>query len=331
MELAGHHFSDVLATFFGPSQRLFPAYILAMVALCMILHWRRGITGSFFGWLFPKSTYLHPSHIVDVKLFVVNRAIAWLGFLNLIAVGAVIASGLAQNVSIGVPIEPFHPFVITMLLLLVADFATYWVHRLHHENRVFWPFHALHHSAQVMTPITLYRKHPVYDLISSLIKGVLIGALQGGLLVLFDQQPGILTIAGANLFYVAFNLFGSNLRHSHVWLSYGRALEHVFVSPAQHQIHHSIAPQHHDKNYGEVLAIWDWMFGTLYIPDGVEKIEFGLADRSGRPLPQRHTSLRRALTVPFAQSVKAFSGEKRADEDSLGNDPTDPTTVAEQR
>lgn len=307
MQFDGQSWSDFFAAVLGPSERVFPVYLLAMVALCAVLHWRRRVSGSLLGWLFPKSIYLHASHIVDLKLFAMNRAVAWFGLLNFIALGAFVASAVTQNLSFGSGVAPFHPIVLTVMLLLVADFGTYCVHRLHHETSVLWPFHALHHSAEVMTPLTLYRKHPVYDVISRSLKGVLIGLLQGGLLAAFGQELSVVTIAGANLSYVLFNALGANLRHSHIWLSYGPVMERVFISPAQHQIHHSIAPRHHDKNYGEVLAIWDWMFGTLYIPDGEEEIEYGLADREGHRLPQRHSGFVSALTVPVVDSFAEAS------------------------
>ena len=71
-----------------------------------------------------------------------------------------------------------------------------------------------------------------------------------------------------------------NLRHSHVWLSYGVVLNHIFISPAQHQIHHSQRPDQFGKNVGYALAIWDWLFGTLYVPKGRETFSFGLGDSS---------------------------------------------------
>lgn len=324
MTIEGHQWGAILSAIAGPSDRVFPLYLLATIALCALIHRRRGVPTGFLGWLFPKAVYLHRSHWLDVKLFALSRVIGLLGVLNLVAVGSVIASGVSHSFSLGVQVAPFHPFWITLLLLVIADFATYWVHRLHHEIPVLWPFHALHHSAEVMTPLTLYRKHPLYDVFSTLVKSVLIGLLQGGFLVLFDQRASLFMIAGANLFYVLFFAFGANLRHSHIWMSYGRVLEHVFISPAQHQIHHSIAPRHHDRNYGEVLAIWDWMFGTLYVPREEEAIEYGLADRQGRRLPQRHNDLASALSVPFVESFDAAFGRDGAARGRNGAEPATP-------
>lgn len=87
---------------------------------------------------------------------------------------------------------------------------------------------------------------------------------------------------------------GANLRHSHVWISWGPWLEHVFISPAQHQIHHSNDPVHFDRNMGAFLAIWDRLFGTLQTARGQTVSGSGLT--RGKPSP--HTSLLRAYWEP---------------------------------
>ena len=311
MDLAVEFLSDLAAIIIGPSSRLFPFYLMVTICICVFLYWRRSISTSFLTWIFPKSIYLHPSHLLDLKVFMLSSVVATLGVFNIVVFSAFIASTMATSIDLGTDIAPLHPSIIAVLLLVVSDFSTYWVHRLHHEIRIVWPFHSLHHSAEVMTPITVYRKHPAYDLISRFFKGILIGTLQGVLLVAFNQNPSIAAIAGVNLFYIAFHVMGSNLRHSHIWLSFGPIIEHLLISPAQHQIHHSLSPQHHKRNYGEVLAIWDWMFGTLYVPSEREFIEYGLADQKGKRIKQPHDSLTAALLMPIADSyheiIKTFS------------------------
>ena len=68
------------------------------------------------------------------------------------------------------------------------------------------------------------------------------------------------------------------------------------------KVHHSIDPKHFNRNYGDSLAIWDWMFGTLYISRADEDIRFGLGDATGAPLPQRHPNLRKALAEPVGRA-----------------------------
>ena len=263
---------------------------------------------SFLSWMFSKDIYLHPSHMTDIWLFLVSR------FFAVVSAGIMttMASFMALF-SMTLLISQFGPtgtgeptiadiVLITLISTLVGDFCVYWIHRIHHEAPALWPFHSVHHSAEVLTPVTAYRKHPVYDALSSGFISIVMGALQGMLLYFIAGSIEILTLLGANAFYVIFNSTSANFRHSHIWIRFPRMIEHIFISPAQHQVHHSRAPRHHDKNYGEIFALWDWMFGTLYIPDGYEKLEFGLANRDGSPIKQPHGNIKAALLRPFMDS-----------------------------
>ena len=71
-----------------------------------------------------------------------------------------------------------------------------------------------------------------------------------------------------------------------------------------HQIHHD--PDRMNRNYGEVFAIWDWMFGTLYIPDRYEQFKIGLGEQ-GNP----HSTLQRAYLVPMIDFAKALGTKFR--------------------
>ena len=131
---------------------------------------------------------------------------------------------------------------------------------------------------------------------------VCVGVVQGLMLSLLVGSIDAATLAGTNLFTAILNLGTANLRHSHIRLRYPGWLERVLISPAQHQVHHSVEPRHHNRNYGEVLAVWDWLFGTLYLTRPGEEIRFGLGDADGRALPQRHQSFGAALTEPVARA-----------------------------
>ena len=73
-----------------------------------------------------------------------------------------------------------------------------------------------------------------------------------------------------------FNTAGSNLRHSHIGIRYWPWLEYILISPAQHQLHHSIDISHHDKNFGAALAIWDYIFGSLHHSEEIEDLTLGI-------------------------------------------------------
>ena len=305
--------TDILHTFFGPAIRISPTYIatFVLVAFFIFLFKRsRNGSGSFLSWLFPRDIYLHKSHFTDMKLFVFGRLLALTGGFTTIGLRTFVATAVVAGLAAmtGRTLEAGSWSVptmlaVTLMIIVVADFASYWNHRIHHEMPSLWPFHAVHHSAEVMTPVTIYRKHPIYDLIGGLMNNLFLGVAIGSFLFLITNRIDALTLGGINAGYYLFNITLSNFRHSHIWISYGLVLEHVLVSPAQHQIHHSRAIEHHNKNYGEVFALWDWMFGSLYVPRGKEDLVFGLADANGVPIPQPHGSLREALLVPFRESI----------------------------
>lgn len=303
-----------------PNLRIHPLNLTGFVLVGVLLYawkWRKtaGPGSGFWRWLFPRDVYLHPSHIVDLKIFIFGRLLAVTKVLNgvvLITFFAMLGMFLVSKVT-GEPmikkdLDAGGLIAATLIITLVTDFFVYWVHRLHHERMVLWPFHAVHHSAEVMTPVTSYRKHPVYDFISGVVAAVPAGFAQGVLLGLLVGGREVLLIGGVNAAYFTFNLLIANFRHSHIWISYGRALEHIFISPAQHQIHHSLRPEHHNKNFGEIFAIWDWMFGTLFIPEREEVLEFGIArpDGSGQRIRQPHPTFRAAMIRPFQDSYKVF-------------------------
>lgn len=295
----------------GPASRLFPLYLLTSLLIAAAVYLASRPRQSFLSWLLPLERRFGRSHLVDLQLFALGRLLGALGLFDALVLRTLAAAVVLACLGSSVAAEArWHPLLVGLLLVLATDFAVYWVHRLHHELPVLWPFHAVHHSAEVLTPVTVYRKHPLYDLVSSLLRNLLLGFVQGALLAVAVGRVEVSTIAGVNAFVVAFNVVGANLRHSHVWLGYGRWLEHLLISPAQHQIHHSRALRHHDRNYGEIFALWDWMFGTLYVPRGRETLEFGLADREGRPLPQPHGSLGAALAVPLRESRAALRSRR---------------------
>ncbi|MGB8043961.1 MAG: sterol desaturase family protein, partial [Pseudolabrys sp.] len=92
-------------------------------------------------------------------------------------------------------------------------------------------------------------------------------------------------LSDTNIILVLFIHAYVHLQHSHMWISFRGVLGRVFVSPAHHQVHHSSNPKHFNKNFGSCLALWDWMFGTLYVPQKTrELLTFGFGDQ-----PNAHT------------------------------------------
>lgn len=299
-------------TFTDPSDRLAALYILSAIVIGFAIWLFSGRSRPFREWLLPREVYTHRSNLLDIKLFVTNKLVAFLGITGALFFPALVATSvltLLTGKEAEPPMEPLGwgtSLAGTIVIVLVSDFCKYWAHRWHHELRALWPFHAVHHSADVLTPLTVMRVHPVETLVRNLLITALLGAVQGLMLFMLVGQVSIVTIGGANALYFIFNALGANLRHSHIWLSFGPVLEHVFISPAQHQIHHSTAVEHHDRNYGSMFALWDWVFGTLYIPAAKEELVFGVSDADGVRLEQPHKTLSAALLKPFRECWEAL-------------------------
>jgi sterol desaturase/sphingolipid hydroxylase (fatty acid hydroxylase superfamily) len=118
---------------------------------------------------------------------------------------------------------------------------------------------------------------------------------------LFGPTLKMLDIIGANIFVFAFNIMGSNLRHSHIWISWGDKIESVFLSPAQHQIHHSDNVKHFDKNFGTVISIWDRLFNCFIRASEVEELTFGIGKEGSQ-----HKNLLGIYLQPFIQIYKKW-------------------------
>ena len=261
--------STLFDDFINPSERLFfPVLLLSVVLAWSIIFIKEGnrtfleLKKNFFN----RDIWLHPSSILDIKIFFLNNLIRFI-FLSFFA-GFLMSSHSISVWAINTLRETFGEikpiatdwFVIrlsyTLFSFILLDFLRFFQHFLMHRCKWLWRFHRVHHSAEVLTPLTLNRMHPV-EMFIGMARTTLAVTVSSSLYVYLFQVPLYgFEILGVNLFGFMFNALGANLRHSHIWLSFGR-LEYLFISPAQHQIHHSKNPQHHHKNLGICLSIWD--------------------------------------------------------------------------
>lgn len=303
----------LLPNVFSIHSRLYWGYIAIFVLVCFIrfrFYDREPAAApgagstikNFLRYSFPPEILTHRSALVDYKVYLTNQIVSPLFSIAKWWSAAIIGSTISTQLTVTLgDHEPLAwnagtSMLFTLMLLLVSDFATYVNHRLHHELSVLWPFHSVHHSAEVLTPMTLFRKHPIYDLVKKLFAGIIIGVFQGVVAYYFVGPIESVKLFGVNMFLLLLFLPLNTLRHSHVWVSYGPILNHILISPAQHQIHHSCLPRHINKNYGEVFAIWDWIFATLYVPKEREALVLGLRLDGEQP----HSSVARFYLQPFA-------------------------------
>jgi sterol desaturase/sphingolipid hydroxylase (fatty acid hydroxylase superfamily) len=159
----------------------------------------------------------------------------------------------------GLP-RPVGLVAAALLAAMVGDFFYYWCHRFQH--RFLWRFHAVHHSVREMSGFTAY--HHVTE---AAMKFVLYGAP----LSMFTDDPYSIPILGGLL-----GIQGHYL-HSTTRLNFGR-LGRFLQDNRFHRIHHSIHPEHYDRNFAVFTTFWDWLFGTAYFPAEGEWPETGVLE-----------------------------------------------------
>ncbi len=274
-------------------KRIFWGYLLASFLLALvILAKQKKLNRALYKKLLTRQFWINRSIILDIKLIFFNNMLwaLWIApfFGTQIALALAVRHGLVDVFGQGDFITASTLTIslsYTFILFVLDDFSRFFVHYSYHKIPVLWRFHAVHHSATTLTPITLYRVHIVEMLINAC-RSILVSGIVGGMFIYaVDGRISPFQILGASVFSLAFNLAGANLRHSHIWLSFGR-FEHFILSPAQHQIHHSEHPKHYDKNFGVMIALWDRLFGTFVSSKGQRVDKFGLS----QPVDQRFRS-----------------------------------------
>ena len=271
--------------------RIFWLYLLCATFIGFLLYRRARALGEpesargFAAYLFPREIWRHPSAATDVGVMMLTSLAATALLPPLILSRTAVATWLT-----GHGLEDLAPasatplwllVLFTLALLVVDDLARFLAHYLMHKVPALWQLHRVHHAAEVLTPLTAFRFHPLELVVNGAVLGLLLGATTAAFYGLSGQQLSPATLWGVNVGVVLFNLFGGTLRHSHIWFSFGPTIERYVISPAMHQIHHSAEARHFDKNLGYHLAIWDRLAGTLYIPEGRERFALGLG--RGRP------------------------------------------------
>jgi sterol desaturase/sphingolipid hydroxylase (fatty acid hydroxylase superfamily) len=144
-------------------------------------------------------------------------------------------------------------------LFFLDDLAYYWFHRMHHECRVLWASHVVHHSSEHYNLSTALRQ-PWTPMSASLFWLPL---------ALLGFHPAmIVTMQALNLLYQFWI-------HTETVRSIG-PLEAVLNSPSHHRVHHASNPRYLDRNYAGILIVWDRLFGTFVPEDATDPPKYGL-------------------------------------------------------
>ena len=147
-----------------------------------------------------------------------------------------------------------------IMTFILIDFVFYIYHRFSHRVRFLWAIHMSHHSSEEMNFAVSMRQAwlgPISKIPFFIILPIL------------GLDPTIIAVAG-----VISTLWGV-VGHTQVVGKLG-PLELILNTPSHHRVHHGANPEYIDKNYGNLLIIWDRMFGT-FEPEKA-KVKYGLVN-----------------------------------------------------
>ena len=313
------YIGDIFHHFVDPKKRVFIGYVVLSIAIAffwLVFFRKKGLRSAFFK-VFDKKILLSGSAISDYKMFLINRVLMLVLSPYLLTQLAVATFFYYSLLSL--PVSSYMsslngvPTVIVATLFTVVfftfdDFTKYWVHRWMHKWPILWALHKVHHSAETLNPITVYRTHPLEGILLSLRGAFSQGIVISMFFFIFGDKVDLVTILGVNFLVFSFHVAGSNLRHSHIDIKYWSWLEKILISPAQHQLHHSLDERHYDKNFGAALAIWDWIFGSLHHSEDIDDLVLGVEDDNFNPRSIKELYLKplKEILNIFSESISSF-------------------------
>lgn len=153
-----------------------------------------------------------------------------------------------------------------IIILLLMEFVSYWIHRSFHTIPVLWKIHAVHHSDTEVDVTTSHRHHPFEPMLSALVITPIV----------FVMGAPVIVIVMYNLTRTAVSV----VNHGNFALPerLDNILRLLIITPDFHRMHHSSDRQYSDSNYGAVVPWFDYLFKTATsVPyDEIPKMELGL-------------------------------------------------------
>ena len=181
------------------------------------------------------------------------------------------------------------PIVLQFLeIMFLTDLVQYWVHRIFHQQRWLWNFHAVHHSAQAMDWLAGSRMHVLEVL-------VLRSCTTLPMYVMGFAEPALYA-------YIFFVYVLSVFIHSNLRIPFG-FLQYVIATPRFHHWHHGVEKEAIDVNFAIHFPVIDMVFGTFHMPEDRWPEGYGIG---GHPVPKGF----------IRQFLYPFVGSKTEDEES---------------
>ncbi len=151
-----------------------------------------------------------------------------------------------------------------IIFLVASDFLLYWIHRGFHGANL-WKYHAVHHSSEELDWISAARFHPVNLFLGAV--GVDVALLLAGI------SPNVMVWVGP------FITAHSALVHANLNWTFG-PFKYLLASPVFHRWHHTALERGGSSNFAGTFPIWDFLFGTFYMPENELPDAYGIDDQS---------------------------------------------------
>jgi sterol desaturase/sphingolipid hydroxylase (fatty acid hydroxylase superfamily) len=153
------------------------------------------------------------------------------------------------------------PLWLQVTVFVVShDFYIYWMHRWQHRNRYLWRFHEAHHSPASVDWLSGSRSHCLEILVNQTVEFAPI--------VLLGASPDVIALKGA-----ISAVWGMYI-HANLNVHTAR-LQWIINGPEMHRWHHAMG-KGMGSNFSTKLAVWDWMFGTAYLPSDRRAKDYGV-------------------------------------------------------
>ncbi len=193
----------------------------------------------------------------DLALYTIAQSY----ILGIIVFGFIIrgideSTGLSRlNLFADVPI-----WLQLVFFVITHDIYIYWMHRWQHKNKYLWRIHEAHHSPKKVDWLSGSRSHALEILLNQTIEFLPIVLLGAPVEVLAYKA----TISAVWGMYIHANL---NVHTGN--------LQKIINGPEMHRLHHTTG-KGRNRNFATKFAIWDWLFGTAYLPEGIKAEDYGL-------------------------------------------------------
>jgi len=252
-----------------------PSQKLIWIMICMTLNFiiegiRPLFTGGFRSWRHTRTNLALLGTTMFISIIFSALAVGIVQWTALEGIGLVHWVAMPAWLSL---------LATVMLFDLIAQYG---VHYIMHNVPLLWNLHMVHHSDTHVDVTTGTRHHPIDFICREIFAAV------------------ALVVTGAPvayyIFYRTLTIFFTYMTHANVQLPerLERVMSYVFVTPNMHKFHHHFEAPWTDRNYGNMLSIWDRLFGT-YMEGDITEVKYGLdvADDS------RGNDLAYQISLPF--------------------------------